>query len=287
MRRIRLDVLLVACALAGGAAASEIVVPVFAYNLPGHSRNLWTTELYLSNPTSETILVDPPVVLEGSLSIPNPCYPPVRPKEVPPYSSVVWTAEEIAFDLGCATRVIGALLLTADGPLVVDSRVVNVSGEYVIGEGGEEELPEVILTGFSQQMPGRPVEELPAPGDRLMLPSLVWHPNPCDGAAFDAYVGLVNPTGDPVDVTFDLPEGLREGGMRIGGKLVDLPHTMTLPPRSWQQLHVAPPPSDLTVCMEPRRFDLYLETEGPVAAYGSVVDRSTQDPRTVFPVPLQ
>ena len=273
--------------LAGSAAAGEIVVPVFAYNLPGHSKNLWTTELYLSNPTDTEILVVPPVVLEGSLEIPEPCYPPVRPKVVPPYSSVLWTADEIAFDLGCATRVIGALLLEADGPLVVDSRVVNVSGEYVVEEGSEEELPEVILTGFSQQMPGVPVAELPETGTRVMLPSLVWHPNACGAVAFDSYVGLVNPTDAPMEVIFDLPAELREGGMRIGGSLVELPHAMTLAPRSWQQLHVAPPPTEAAVCLEPRRFDLYLEADGPLATYGSVVDRSTQDPRTVFPVPLQ
>jgi len=287
MRLVRLAVTVtVLTALAGSAGAVEIVVPVFAFDLPGHSRNLWTTELYLANPTGEPILVDPPLVLEGSLEIPNPCYPPIRQKVVPPFSSVVWTAEEIAFQLGCATQVIGALLLSADGPLVVDSRVVNVSGEYVIGDGADEELPEVILSGFSQQMPGIPVVELPGSGDLLMLPSLVWHPGPCGAVAFDSYVGLVNPTGLPMEVVFDLDGELRGDGMILAGTLVTLPHTVTIPPRSWQQLHVAPPPSDLTVCGEPRRFDLFVKGDGPLAAYGSVVDRSTQDPRTVFPVPL-
>ncbi len=278
---------MVILALAGNAVAADIVVPVFAYDVPGHSKNLWTTELYLSNPTGEEILVNTPVVLEGILEIPEPCYPPVRPKVVPPHASVVWTADEIAIELGCATKILGALLLAADGPVVVDSRMVNVSGTYEVGELPDLEIPEVVLSGFSQQMPGTPVPDLPEAGTELMLPSLYWHPNPCGSVAFDTNVGLVNPSDVPMRVTFDLPEGLREAGMRIGGTLVPLPYTMTLPPRSWQQLHVAPPPSDLTVCLEPQRFDLYLVADGPLAAYASVVDRSTQDPRTVFPVPLQ
>ncbi len=274
-------------ALTGIAGAADYVVPAFAYNLPGHGKNLWTTELYISNPGGETVLVDPPLVLEGRLVVPHPCLPPVRPLEVPARSSVVWTSEEIAYQLGCAEEIVGALLLHSNGDLVVDSRMVNVLGEFVEGDENEEEVPEIILAGFSQQMPGIPLAELPVTRQQFMLPSLIWHRNACGGQAFDSYVGFANPEDVPVEVTLDLAPGLREMGMLVDGKAIELPYTMELPARSWQQIHVTPANVQLAVCMEPEHFDLYVTTEGPVAMYGSVVDRSSQDPRTVFPVALK
>ncbi len=270
---------------AGSASAAEYIVPAFAYNLPGHAKNVWTTELYISNPGNETILVDSPRVLEGRLVVPRPCLPLVRPLEVPAHSSVVWTSEEIALQLGCAVEIVGALLLHSDGEMVVDSRMVNVSGEF--GGEGTGEIPEIILAGFSQQMPGVPLASLPTEGRQYMLPSLIWHRSYCDSKAFDTYVGLANPSETPVHVTLDLVSALRELGMLVDGKTVDLPHAMELPARSWQQIHVTPQASMLPVCMEPERFDLYVRTDGPVVMYGSVVDRSSQDPRTVFPVALE
>ncbi|NOZ93237.1 MAG: hypothetical protein GXP47_00660 [Acidobacteria bacterium] len=269
--------------LAGGAGAADYVLPAFAYNLPGHGKNLWTTELYISNPGSETVLVDPPVVLEGRLVVPHPCVPPVRPLEVPPHASVVWSSEEIAFQLGCAVEVVGALLLHADGDLVVDSRMVNVSGEFVEGDG---EVPQIILAGYSQQMPGLPVADLPVEPRQFMLPSLIWHRNACGSVAFDNYVGFANPDDAPVEVTLDLGPELRELGMVVDGNPVELPYTLELPARSWRQIHVTPESNQLPVCLDPERFDLYVTTRGPVAMYASVVDRSSQDPRTVFPVAL-
>lgn len=275
--------LAVVMAGAGVAGAADYVLPAFAYNLPGHGKNLWTTELYISNPGSETVLVDPPVVLEGRLEVPDPCVPPVRPLEVPPHASVVWNSEEIAFQLGCAVEVVGALLLHADGDLVVDSRMVNVSGEFV---EGDSEVPQIILAGFSQQMPGLRVADLSVEPRQFMLPSLIWHRNACGAQAFDIYVGFANPDDAPAEVTLDLAPGLRDLGMLVDGEAIELPYTMELPARSWQQIHVTPAEVQLAVCMGPERFDLYVTTEGPVAMYASVVDRSSQDARTVFPVAL-
>ena len=273
--------------LSGVAGAADYVVPAFAYNLPGHGKNVWTTELYISNPGDTTVRVDPPTVLEGKLVVPRPCLPPVRPLEVAPHSSAIWTSAEIAVQLGCAEEIVGALLLHADGEVAIDSRMVNVSGEF--GEDEEsspDQVPEVILAGYSQQMPGFPVADLPKTPKQLMLPSLIWHRNACGKVAFDSYVGFANPSEDPVHVTLDLAPELREAGTLIDGKPVQLPHTLELPARSWQQIHVTPQDSTLAVCLDPQHFDLYLNVDGPVAVYGSVVDRSTQDPRTVFPVTL-
>jgi len=274
--------------LPGVAVAGDYVVPAFAYNLPGHAKNVWTTELYISNPGSTTVLVNPAVVLKGRLVAPHPCLPPIRPLEVPPHSSVVWTSAEIAFQLGCAEEIVGALLLHADGEVAIDSRMVNVSGQFgEVPQDPSEEVPEIILAGYSQQMPGIPVTDLPEQTTHLMLPSLIWHRNACDGSAFDSYVGFANPSDAPVNVTLDLNPELRDAGMLVDGLVVQLPFTMELPARSWRQIHITPQASMLAVCMDPERFDLYVTAAGPVAMYGSVVDRGTQDPRTVFPVALQ
>jgi len=265
---------------AGVGAAEDFVVPAFAFNLPGHGKNLWTSEIYLANPTDRPVLVETPVVLEGRLVVPRPCLPPIRQLEVPAASSVVWKAEDIAVDLGCAQEIVGALMFRADGPLAVSSRMINRGGL-------ETTMALTLLSGFSQELPGLAVPALPSFGTTYMLPSLVWHRNSCGAVAFDTYVGLANPGDEDVNVTLFLAPGSDDTAMYVDGKLMELPAILKVPARGWRQVHLQPVDSMLAVCLEPERFDLFVTVDGPTALYGSVVDRATQDPRTVMPVALE
>ncbi len=280
---MRMKVFVIGCVAvlaAGAARAEDFVVPAFAFNLPGHGKNLWTSEVYLANPGDQPVLVETPVVLEGRLGVPRPCLPPIHQLEVPAASSIVWRAEDIAIDLGCAEEIVGALLITADGPLAVSSRMINRISPTT-SEGP------VFLSGFSQELPGLAESALPAPGTTYMLPSLAWHRNSCGPVAFDTYVGLANPGTADVTVSFSLGAASDETSIYVDGKLMGLPANIVVPARGWKQLHLEPVDSMLTVCMDAERFDLFVTVDGPTALYGSVVDRSTQDPRTVMPVALE
>jgi len=276
-------ILVIAALLVGLAVvqahAGEILLPVFTYAWPGFAGNLWYSEISLVNPTAAPIVVDPPTFLGGTIVVPFPCLPPLRQTTVPPHSTVVWRPWDVAMDLGCPSRAVGALLLFADGPLVVDSRVTNV-GEGLLPDEGP-------LRGFGQTIPGREMAALAPAGTRLMLPAMIWHPNACGAVAFDSYVGFANPGDEPVLVKIDLGPGSDETAVKVDGKVMSLPAAIEIPARGWQQVHLQPLDSMLTVCLPPQRFDLLLIPDGPLAVYGSVVDRSTQDPRTILPVELE
>ncbi len=259
-------------------SAGELVLPVFAHNLEGHSDDLWSSEIYLTNPSDQPVQVELAQFLPGEIAKPTPCdlfMPPTR--VVPPHSAAVWTASGLATDLGCAKSARGGLVLKADGPVHISSRLVHFAANA-------ESDVSTVLSGNGEAIEAIPIEDLPAAGSHL-LPSLMWHRNPCDGPAFDTFIGFANPGAGRVEVLIDLPKG-SEREMVINGEQVFLPHLIAVPHHSWKQLRLAPVKEDGAACGGVESFVVRVETNSPLAFYASVIDRASGDPRTVSPVPL-
>jgi hypothetical protein len=168
-------------------------------------------------------------------------------------------------------------VLRADGPVYVTSRLVNLAG-------GNDDEGSTVLSGRGEAFEAIPMEELPGAGSHL-LPALLWHRNPCDKSSFDTSVGFANPGPDPVEIRLDVPHETARA-MRINGQEVFLPHTLMIRGGSWRQLRLSPIIEEGAPCGGVESFLLRVETDGPVAIYGSVIDRKSGDPRTVSPVPL-
>ena len=277
IRRVLMWMILASAA--APAAAGELVLPAFALNIEGRSGELWSSEIYLTNPSDQPVQVELSRFLPGSINKPTPCdffMPPTR--VVPPYSAAVWTAEGLATDLGCAERARGGLVLRADGPVYVTSRLVNLAG-------GDDEVAPTVLSGRGEGFEAIPLDELPGAGSHL-LPALMWHRNPCEMSSFDTHVGFANPGSDPVEITLDVPhESAR--AVQINGEDVFLPHSLSIRGGSWRQIRLSPIVEEGVPCGSVESFLLRIETDAPIAIYGSVIDRKSGDPRTVSPVPLQ
>jgi len=277
LRHVFLWIILVI--VAAPAAAGELVLPVFALNIGGRSGELWSSEIYLTNPGDQPVQVELARFLPGSIDKPTPCDLFMSPtRVVPPYSAAVWTAEGLATDLGCAERARGGLVLRADGPVYVTSRLVNLAGR-------DDEQGSTILSGRGEAFEAIPLEELPGAGSHL-LPALMWHRNPCDTSSFDTHVGFANPGPDPVEIRLDVPhESAR--AVQINGKEVFLPYSLIVRGGSWRQIRLSPIGEEGAPCGGVESFLLRLETDASVAIYASVIDRKSGDPRTVSPVPLR
>jgi hypothetical protein len=262
--------------LSGFASAETYLLPVVAYQVPGHAGNRWSSELYLSNGGSEEVTVTLGGLALGRRLPPEPCptFAPVI-RRVPAHSTVVWSAAELGPDLGCATLALGAVILDTTAPIDISSRLVNHRSRLP-----ETPLP---LHGTGQVVHAVALDEMPRAGAYL-LPSLMWHRNSCGLEEFVTSVGFANPGEHSVRVTLDLPPEVNESGIRIDGESVELPHVIEISGQSWVQVRLAPEPSPLTVCMDPEVFDLWIDADAPIAIYGSVVDRLVQDPRTVNPI---
>jgi hypothetical protein len=264
--------------VASVSSAGELVLPAFALNLEGRSGDFWSSEIYLTNPSEQPVQVELARFLPGKIDKPTPCdlfMPPTR--VVPPYSAAVWTAAGLATDLGCAERARGALVLRADGPVHITSRLVNSARR-------DEHDGSTVLSGSGEGFEAIPLEELPAAGSHL-LPALMWHRNPCEKSLFDTFVGFANPGSEPVTVSLDIPhESARE--VRVGGEDVLLPLSLTITAGSWRQIRLSPIPVTGSECGRVESFLVRVETDGRVAMYASVIDRESGDPRTVTPVPL-
>ncbi len=260
------------------AAAGELVLPVFALNLEGRTGGFWSSELYLTNPTDIPVQVELARFLPGAIVKPTPCdffMPPTR--VVPPQSAVVWSAAGLATDLGCAQTASGGLVLRADGPVHVTSRLVNLAAS-------EDRGSPAVLSGRGEAFEAIPREQLPGAGSHL-LPALMWHRKPCASPAFDTFVGFTNPGPEPVHVLLDVPhEGRRV--LRVNGRDVSLPYQLEIPPFSWSQLRLSPSVDEDTPCGNIESFLARIDVDGPLAIYASVIDRASGDPRTVTPVPL-
>jgi hypothetical protein len=260
-------------------SAGELVLPVFALNLDGRAGDVWSSEIYLTNPSNQPVQVEIAKFLPGNINKPAPCdYFMAPTRVVPPYSATVWTASGLATDLGCAESARGGLVLRADGPVHITSRMVNISG-------ADEEPGPTVLTGRGEAFDAVPGELLPAAGSHL-LPALMWHRNPCGDSDFDSFVGFANPGDSPVQISIDVPHEASRS-VRINGRLASLPYQLNLRPESWRQLRLSPIVDEGAPCGGVESFLVRLETDGPVALYGSVIDRKSGDPRTVAPVPLK
>jgi hypothetical protein len=259
-------------------AAGELVLPAFALNIEGRSGDLWSSEIYLTNPGDQPVQIELARFLAGNIDKPTPCdlfMPPTR--VVPPQSAVVWTAAGLATDLGCAESARGGLVLRADGPVYVTSRLVNHSGE-------DQQQDSSVLSGRGEAFEAIPTDDLPTSGSQL-LPALMWHRNPCDGSDFDTFIGFANPGVDPVELILDIPHEIGRN-VRVNNHEAYLPHRMTIDGGSWQQIRLAPAKDEGAACGQVESFLVRIETDGPVAVYASVIDRKSGDPRTVSPVPL-
>jgi hypothetical protein len=260
------------------ATAGELVLPAFALNIEGREGDLWSSEIYLTNPGDQPVQVELLRFLPGNIRKPTPCDLFMAPtRVVPPQSAVVWTASGLATDLGCAESARGGLVLRADGPVHVTSRLVNLA------EIDNEDVS-TVLSGRGEAFEAVPYSQLPAAG-RYLLPALMWHRNPCDKSEFDTFVGFANPGPDPVEVILDVPH--EEGRVvRLNSREVYLPHRLTIRGESWRQFRLSPIAGDGDPCGAVESFLVRVETEAQVAVYASVIDRRSGDPRTVSPVLL-
>lgn len=278
MKSFTVVVALLAAAVA--ATAGEVVVPVVAWDAHGVGGNRWSTEVYVSNTAPQEALVTVAAVLPLRVVQHDPCLPPVAPFAVAGYSTRLITAAELNRYLGCPGEFVGGLVFEAPAGVVVATRMTN---HKAVGEAPEDEL----LQGLSQEIPGLPAAALPQPGEDYMLPALGWHPQPCtQRAQLDSYLYFANSDTNPASVTLFDPSD-RIDRLTVNRQVVTLPHTLTVPGERLAQFLVAPAPDVLaTVCGKPAVFDLFFRTDQPVAALGSVVDRTTQDARTVLPAAL-
>jgi len=276
--RPALTLLTVIAFTAAPAAAETLVLPVFAHNAKGVDGGSWSSEIYLTNPGDQPVQVTLSSFLPGTSSKPTPCDLFMAPtRVVPPRSAVVWTSSGLATDLGCARTALGALLLSADGPIRITSRTVNQPG-------GREEPAHGLLTGSGQAFEAQPVSRLRA--GAYLLPALFWQRNACGKPAFATSIGFANPGSEPVTVTLDLEDDGGTGWILVEDEEVAIPHSLTVDAHSWRQLRLRPVDSPDGGCLDPEPFILKVLVDGPLAIYASVVDRSTGDARTVRPVPL-
>ena len=267
-------VVLLLCTASAGAQDREYVVPAFAYHLAGVGDNLWSSEIFITNPSGQDASVRVGEFLPGRLTIPVPCGPPSGvPREVPPLTTIVWTAADIARELGCATEAVGGLTFVADREVAISSRMVNEIGGPPVEEG--------FLPGFGLEYPAFAAEASSGAGDRLLLPALVWHPEACDAPGFETAIGVVNLEQSAITVQLSFSGGAGPSQVFIDGELTQSPFEFTVRGRGWKQISFSPPEGEDPGCKPAEVVDLILAPSGEALAYATVVDRSTQDGRIV------
>jgi hypothetical protein len=143
-----------------------------------------------------------------------------------------------------------------------------------------------VLIGLGQEVRALATSDLPPAGSYL-LPALMWTRAGCDTPVFDTYVGFANPGQDPVTVELDTSSEAAIDGVRVDTDHHSLPLRIEIPAASWLQLRLGLVAGAHLPCAGPGRFDLQVTTDGPLAFYASVVDRSDNDARTVEPIPLE
>lgn len=252
------------------------IVPAAAFNLPGHGGNVWSSELYAVNFGPEPADVAVVDFLPGSLE-------PLG--DVGSCGQARWTLQPdqiltLPAGLGqCARSFVGAVIIEAGPGVEVRSRIVNhhstIDPRYP---------PERPLRGLGQEMPIYLVPEEPwASADQTLWP-MTWHRNRCgQPRAFDSYVGVVNHG--------DVPGVVRVGEVGdnavvlVEGAEVAFGAGIEVPPHSWAQYRLHPHDSPFSDCRDAETAAIRVRTDGPVLVYGSVVDRNSQDPRTIPATP--
>ncbi|MFI5166299.1 MAG: hypothetical protein ACHQQS_06760 [Thermoanaerobaculales bacterium] len=268
---------LAAVAFAAAAGAQQYVLPLFAFSWPGKGANRWVSQVFLVNPGPTAVAVRVPRFLPGVLKEPTPCYPPIAASvEVAPYATRALSTQDLSLDLQCPEMALGGLLFDANGPIEIVSEVVNV---------GIAASPVASPSGFGQDVPGFGPADLAIPGATYQLPALVWDPNRCGHPPlFEVYLYLANPGDVAASVVLQQSHKGSPGVLIVNGVTVATPYTFKLAPQSALQLKVDLGGAIATVCLPPRTTDLFFITTQPIAVVASVVDRSSQDARTVLPV---
>ena len=285
MKKIAVVFAVVAFLPLGSAVAQdefdfEYVLPAFSYHNPGVDKNLWSSEVFISNPSSIPAYVRLGEFLPGRMVAPEPCFPPQGiPREVPPFTTIVWPARDVAFEMGCATEMVGGLVFSADRTVSIVSRMVN---EKI----AENPVEEGFIPGFGVEIPAPAIDDATDPGEKLMLPALVWHPERCANPTFETNIGFVNLEDHRVTVTLSFPGENRPEYVFINHRPVTDRIQISVPARGWRQVAFRPPEGETSECKPAEVFDLVADPDGAVIGYGAVVDRSTQDGRLVIPVPI-
>jgi hypothetical protein len=281
MRKIATIGFVSLCLVVSSSWAQEVVLPGFAWHHPGASGNRWSSEVYVTNTGSKDVNLTVGAPIIGRMVQNHPCLPPIRQFTVPPMSTARIPAITLAASLGCPDEFVGGLILNADGAVLVNTRMTN-------DRSVDGTTPDAIVQGFGEEIPGVAWADLPHEGVTYMLPGLIWQPNPpiCGAPRFDTAVAYANPNAFDVTVTFlDLPSGPLDA--TLNGKPVRTPFTITVGAMRWVQVQIGPPQVAGEVCGAPEVFDLFFQVTGPIGCFASVVDRTTQDPRTVMPVPVE
>lgn len=258
------------------SAQKATVVPVIAWGAPGAAGNRWYSELYLSNPTDQAqeVVVAGVQVLRKKEG-PHPCLPPVTPIRVEALQTRLVVASSLGVWLGCPEEFVGGLRLEHSGELLVMTRMTNL-------KGFQEEPGSRLLQGFSQEIPGvRMADLVGEPGATYMVPALVWHPRACGSTQYDTYLYFNNPGEADVDVRL-LPREGESLTLKLGNVEVQLPYLVKVPAGRVVQLAVQPAAGTGDgECGQPQVFDLFFEADGKLAVLASVVDRASNDARTV------
>jgi hypothetical protein len=276
MKRIAPFCLVIATVGVLPAAASELVLPILALKWPGKAGNQWTSEVFLTNPGPSVVTISNGRFLPGTLKVDVACFPPIAAfYEVAPYSTIEVSPQSLYLALQCPSAVLGAMAFDADGPVVISSRVVNNPGGSLTGG---------LLSGFGQDVPAFDSGDLAEPGVVYQLPGLIWDPYRCGPPAFEIYLYAANPGTAPVAVTLQQSRDGAPGELLVNGTDVTTPYTFTVDGGTFQQLKVDLGGAIPATCQPPQLVDLFFTANGGIAMVASVVDRSSQDVRTVLPV---
>ena len=139
-------VLALLLAVALPATATDYILPVFAFHVPGEGGSTWTSEVYVTNAGP-----NPAVIYERSLigrtTGAPPCLPLVQPSlVVDPYTTEVWPIEALALGIGCPETAAGALTFSSEEKVEIGSRIVNTKGSTI---------PPGLLRGFDRHRNGQ------------------------------------------------------------------------------------------------------------------------------------
>jgi hypothetical protein len=275
--RAKVVLVLLLLATPGTVRAEQYVLPIFALGWPGKSGNRWTTEVFITNPGPTDAQVLNARFLPGVLRVTTPCYLPIVAfHDVPPHSTLLISSLGLYYELQCPDAMLGGLSFDSEVPVRISSRVVNVREGAPTG---------TVLSGLGQDLPAFGPGDLSVPGAVYQLPSLVWDPFRCGAPPqSEVYVYVVNPGTSPAGVTIQQTRDGRAGELVVNGQDTPTPFTFTLQPQEWRQMRVELGGALPTVCLPPQVTDLFFVSSAAIAAVASVVDRGSQDARTVLPV---
>jgi hypothetical protein len=276
MHRDALRCLFLALAAAVPATAGDYVLPVLALQWPGKADNLWSSEVFVTNPGPTEVRVSNGRFLPGTLKVDVPCYPPIPQFGlVPPYSTTVLSPHTLGLYLQCPVAALGAMTFNADGPVAISSRLVNTGGVVPLTS---------LLSGLGQEVPALGAADLATAGAVYQLPGLVWDPFRCGPPAFEIYLYLANPGTATVEVTLQQSRGGVPGELLVNGVDVPTPYVFKVEAGTFRQLKLDLGGARPTSCQPPQLVDLFFTATGGIAVVASVVDRSSQDARTVLPL---